>query len=189
VLLFPVALCGGVVIGLLRGGRLASLATLPMRGGLLVGFAVGLQIAAGQVPEGGRFAVVLASYAVLGLWFLRNTLDRPPLIRAGIALLAAGWALNIVVMALNGGMPVSTAALAAVEEHGEVAQGHLWKHIEADADTRLPWLGDSIAVPIIPFRSVISAGDVAMLVGVGLTAAAALGHRPRRRSGFAVATG
>jgi hypothetical protein len=70
---------------------------------------------------------------------------------------------------------VSTGALERVGVAGRVDEGHLWKHVEADADTRLSWLGDSIAVPVTPFRSVISAGDVVMLFGVGLVIAAAMG--------------
>ena len=185
-LLFPVALGGGVAIGLLRGGRLRSLASVRFRAGPVVGFAVALQVLLGWTPAGSRFALVLVSYALIGAWLAVNALvpargHGAPALRLALGVVAAGWALNVVVMALNGGMPVSRHALDAVGGAGtDVEAGHLWKHVEADAGTRLPWLGDSIAVPFAPFRGVISAGDVAMLTGVGLAVVAAMPPRPRR---------
>jgi hypothetical protein len=85
-------------------------------------------------------------------------------------------------MAANGGMPVSGRALAAVGKAGVVvSEGHLWKHVPLTAASKVPLLGDVIPVPLPLLRSVISVGDVAMLVGLAVAVTAVMG-RERVRS-------
>jgi hypothetical protein len=105
-----------------------------------------------------------------------NALVRHGALRRALILVAEGWLLNVLVMAANGGMPVSGSALAQVGHAGTVvSQGHLWKHVALSSTTRLPLLGDVIPVPLPLLRSVISVGDVAMLVGLGVAAAVVVG--------------
>jgi hypothetical protein len=165
-LIFPVGVLSGLTVGRLRGGRLAGLAGLRLQGLPLLWLAVALQLALGAVAPSARPLGVGLSYALVGAWLSLNTRRATGAVRAAMALLALGWLLNLVPMALNGGMPVSGHALRAVGAPvgTTVDQGHLFKHVPADARTRMAVLGDVIPVPVP--ASVISVGDVAMLLGV-----------------------
>ena len=129
----------------------------------------------------------MTSTALVGLWLAANLPRRPSIARVSFGLLAAGFALNVAVMAPNHGMPVSRAALDAVgaPAAGDVAAGNLDKHVAMDGDTALPWLGDVVALP--PLRMVLSAGDLVMaggivlLVGVMMAGGALTGATARRR--------
>jgi hypothetical protein len=90
-------------------------------------------------------------------------------------LISAGVVLNAIVMALNGGMPVSPFALAAAgfPKTMNVAEGHFYKHVAMTDLTRLRMLGD-----IIPFhlaRTVLSPGDLLMLMGIAVVSWTATG--------------
>ncbi|HUB70252.1 MAG TPA: DUF5317 family protein [Acidimicrobiales bacterium] len=101
----------------------------------------------------------------------------------GFALLATGVGMNTLVIGLNGGMPVSSSALAAAgfPRSMNVAQGHLYKHLAMTAATRLRFLGDF--VPVRLFRTVLSPGDIVMLVGIAaITWAACASWRRTSRS-------
>ena len=129
----------------------------------------------------------MTSTALVGLWLAANLPRRPSIARLPFGLLAAGFALNVAVMAPNQGMPVSRAALDAVgaPAAADVAAGNLDKHVAMDGDTALPWLGDVVALP--PLRMVVSAGDLVMaggivlLVGVMMAGGALTGATARRR--------
>jgi hypothetical protein len=146
-----------------------------------------LAAAAGQVtlyltPVGARGAVAAGDCALIAWWSFANRPRRSGL--PGLLAVGAGGAANSVVIAANGGMPVSRAALAAagLPRQLDVARGHLDRHVLMGPGTQLRWLGD--AVPFAPLHVVLSAGDLVMLAG---TAAAAFGvavalaphHAPR----------
>jgi hypothetical protein len=89
--------------------------------------------------------------------------------------------LNAIVMAVNGGMPVSRFALVAAgfPKTMNVAQGHFYKHTAMTDLTRLRLLGD-----IIPFhlaRTVLSPGDLLMLMGIAVVSWTATGPVPYGR--------
>jgi hypothetical protein len=127
---------------------------------------LGLGLGSSPPPEALRDALVVASYTCLGLWLALNARYQPGGLGTAFAVLGLGWLLNVVPMVLNGGMPVSSAALRAIGAGDEVVdEGHLWKHVPATAETDAAWLGDVVPVP--PAGAVISAGDVALLLGVG----------------------
>ena len=99
----------------------------------------------------------------------------------GLGLIGAGVVLNAIVMALNGGMPVSQFALAAAgfPKTMNVAEGHFYKHIAMTDLTRLRMLGD-----IIPFhlaRTVLSPGDLLMLMGIAVVSWTATARPARAR--------
>lgn len=77
----------------------------------------------------------------------------------GAVLVALGSSLNLVVVALNGGMPVDTAAVAIA---GATMPGDAL-HVTLGAAARLAWLAD--VIPVGLFRSVYSLGDVCIAVG------------------------
>ena len=168
--LFALAGLGGVAVRLVRGGRPHQLLGLRLRAAPLAWACLAAQLALGIAGEGPsplvRDVVLVASYAGIGLWLAVNAAAHRGGAGAGFALLLAGWLLNAVPMALNDGMPVSSAALRAAGA-GEVAvdEGHLWKHVPATGETEVAWLGD--VVPVAPLGAVISIGDVLLLGGVG----------------------
>lgn len=137
--------------------------------------ALALQYAAGLEPlDGGRFAhpAVLVSHAVIAAWLTVNVVGQAGWRRLGAGLALAGWLLNLAVMLPNGGMPVSTPAMAeAGGVVGDVTDGHLSKHVPLDDDTVLPQLADIHPLPAL--RLVYSAGDVLLLAGLLVVLAAA----------------
>jgi hypothetical protein len=177
VVLLALAVLGGAAVGLLRGGRFRRLHAVRLRAVPLVWAALGAQLVPGigssPPPEAVRDALVVASYAGVGVWLAINAWCQAGGLGTAFAMLGLGWLMNVVPMALNSGMPVSSAALRAVGAGGAaVEEGHLWKHVPATAETEAAWLGDVVPVP--PAGAVISAGDVALLLGSGAAAAAAL---------------
>jgi hypothetical protein len=99
---------------------------------------------------------------------------------AGMGVVFVGIALNLVVMGLNGGMPVRAEAIVAAgittaSEDVEALDFGTKRHLETEADL-LPVLGDIIPVPVA--GEVLSFGDLAMSVGV----AAVLVNLLRRRA-------
>ena len=151
----------------LAGGRLSRLAGLRLEGVGLIVLALGLQVLMASVlpvvlPDAPHLLLIAlhaASYLVIAwtLWLNRAV--------PGLLLIALGGGTNAAVIALNGGtLPANPDALA---------RGRL--HASRPASTRtaassrtpvLPWLGDIMATPsFLPFRNVISLGDVVVLVG------------------------
>lgn len=185
-LILPLAAVVGVVAGFALGGRLTGLADLGLRACGLVWAGLALQLGLGLAPlqslsAGSRFAVVAASYVLVGAWLVVNAVAHSRGRRVALGLLAAGWAMNLAVMAPNGGMPVSASALERIGAPGDLAveEGHLWKHVPMSPSTVVPWLGD--VVPVAFLRSAVSAGDFVMVAGIVALVAAAMaaaGERP-----------
>lgn len=170
-----------LVVGWLRGGRLANLGHVTLRSSwmVLVGFAAQLLLAwltarADRAGVAGLPLLVLSQVALLGfLW--RNRL------LTGMPLVLAGFLLNAVVIVANGAMPVAPAALEAVS--GRPAALVPGKHRLLGADDALPWLTDVLPIPLL--RTVVSVGDVVLAAGVGVLVVDLMRHRPpgtRRRS-------
>lgn len=166
-LLFPLAFVVGVSLGRLRGGRFQALSALRLRATGLVALAVIVQFGLGAVSsDAWRYVALVASYGLMGVWLAVNLRDGPKWRRGGLALVAAGYALNLLAILPNGNMPVSTDALrrAGGSEASFEEKPNIDKHVASGAGDVWPWLGDVIAVP--PLQAVISVGDVAMLIGV-----------------------
>ena len=167
-----VAVVAGVAIGLLRGGRLSNLGEATFRVWPLLVAGVVVQAAAAFAP-GGAVAIILLSYAILLAFAAAN------LSHVGMGVVFVGIAMNLVVIGLNGGMPVRADAIveAGIVRRNEVHALDFGskRHLERP-DDRLTFLGD-----IVPFpgaREVLSFGDLAMSVGV----ADVLVHLLRRRT-------
>lgn len=145
----------------LAGGRLSRLAGLRLRGMGLICLALGLQIvmtSALDLPRPALVALHAASYAVIAgvLWLNRAV--------PGLLLIALGGGTNAAVIALNGGtLPARRAALA---EAGFPTTSAEFRNSGVVPDPVLPWLGDIMATPsFLPFRNVISVGDLVVLLG------------------------
>ena len=146
------AVVAGVLLGLAGGGRLARLASLEVRWPWLLALAIAARLVAPLSPL-APLPLYLASFAgILAVVAANRSVS-------GLGLVGVGAASNLAVVALNGGMPVDLAAVAAAGASGP----HDPLHIVLDATTRLPFLADVIALP--PVRNVYSAGDVAIAAG------------------------
>ncbi|MGH9279758.1 MAG: DUF5317 family protein, partial [Acidimicrobiales bacterium] len=113
-LLFLLPVCAGAAIGFCRRGRLDQVTQLRLRLPALVLVALALQASLVRVGSAWRLPVVLGTYGAAGGWMVLNLVRRPRLVQVALGLVAAGWALNVAVMAPNGGMPVSAHALAGI---------------------------------------------------------------------------
>jgi hypothetical protein len=147
----------------LMGGSLAELGRVRLRHAWLVVPALALQIFITEVVPGAPRAVLvglhLVSYglAAVALWINRSL--------PGLVLIGIGAMLNAAIISLNGGtLPASAHALRAAgfaTQDPSFANSGVLKH------PILPWLGDVVATPSwLPFRNVLSVGDVTILLGV-----------------------
>jgi hypothetical protein len=179
-LVMAAALIAGCIGGLAAGGSLSRLASARIKAWPLLVAAAVIEACLGATS--GPLRTVLAVTACLGVvgWCAASggPGQRFPY---GQGLISAGVVLNAIVMALNGGMPVSRFALAAAgfPKTMNVAQGHFYKHTAMTEFTRLRVLGD-----IIPFhlaRTVLSPGDLFMLMGIAVVAWTATGPVPYGR--------
>jgi hypothetical protein len=176
-----VALVGAVAAGYALGGSWSTLTSLQLRrrrfivaavlaqtGGALVGVL-------GVADPGTSYVWGLAISAVCaGLFCLRNMRI------AGVPLVTMGLALNAVVVAANGAMPVSiVAALRAGVPIADISAGQDPRHEIAGEGTTLRTLGDIIPVPLPARPEVVSPGDV--LVAAGLAELVTVGMLRRRR--------
>jgi hypothetical protein len=153
-----------VGISLLRGGRFHHAANnrlfwLPaLILGLGLQTVLDLLAARGLVGLAGTVALLLMAEAAS--W--RSAFATGS--GAGMALIAIGFSLNVLVILANGGMPVSPEAIAFLggDPSTAVIAG---KHHLMTADTILPWLGDVIPIPR-PASIIISIGDIVLVAGM-----------------------
>jgi hypothetical protein len=164
-LVIPGILVAAVVVGFVMGGRLQRFEGLDLHWWPLVFVAVFLQWA--PVPAVDAIAprllgtaMLMLSYVLL-LVFIGVNRWIP-----GARLMAVGLLLNLLVVGLNAGMPVSDDAVASAGGSttlfvGDQSAKH---HLMSDQDL-LPFLGDVIPIPP-PVSIVISVGDVLLYSGM-----------------------
>jgi len=187
-LILPLAVLVGLLAGWAVNGSWRALADTRLWHPVFVLAAIAAQAALElpglrDWPASLRFAIIVATYLVLGWWLLENARVSPGSARLGFGVVGVGWALNLLAVVPNGGMPVSESALerAGIAPATSVIHGHLAKHIPMNHGTILRALGD--VIPLSWFRSVVSPGDIVMAVGIGILVAAAMrtSARDRRR--------
>jgi hypothetical protein len=146
----------------LAGGRLGVLVEVRLRRVWAIFLGLGLEIVAMDLPglpEGVRAALMVAAYPVLAVFLVANW--RLP----GMPVVALGGALNLLAIAVNGGvMPASPAALAGA---GLDPAAPGFQNSTALDDPRLAFLGDVFYIPgSWPLSNVFSVGDVLIALGV-----------------------
>jgi hypothetical protein len=141
----------GIVGGKIAPGRHRVVIT---RFDSLVPLALILELAS---PGSGSFLAV--GQAVMVIWAAGRILGTPGRARVGLTMFAVGAALNAAVIAANGGMPYTGP-------HGDGGV----KAIPVTATTHLAALADRYRILGRP----ISAGDIALAVGVAVLASAAI---------------
>ncbi|HWB72567.1 MAG TPA: DUF5317 domain-containing protein [Egibacteraceae bacterium] len=170
--LVVLAVVAAVGVGYGRGGRLSNLAHARLTRSWLVAAAVVAQgllalLSAGGAGMAGSLLLV-ASYGAL-LAFVWSNRFLP-----GMVLVFLGFGLNAVVIAVNGAMPVSRAALLAVgADPGELPPG---KHRLLGPDDPLRPLADVLPVPLL--HTVVSVGDLILAAGVAVLVANLMLARP-----------
>jgi hypothetical protein len=167
------------VVARLRGGSVDDLADtafrwIPLLVAGLVVQVLFLYWEPAWLGDAGGLVVLIVSNVAVATWLVANR-ALPGLLLAG-----AGMALNVLVIATNGAMPVleSSAERAGITQTIDDAS---IKHESLDGDTVLPWLGDAIPVP--PFKEVLSVGDVVLALGLCrlVDARMTIAKRPRHR--------
>jgi MFS family permease len=159
--LLGVTLIGAIALGLVLRGRPANLAEVRFRFAWLGLLGVALQLPTVSGTAGDL--LLLASFGCLLAVVLLNL--RQP----GFALVLLGLVLNLLVIGVNRGMPVSREAILASGQASTLAElrrSDSPKHHLMGPRDRLTFLGDVIAIGP-PIRRAVSVGDLAALLGIG----------------------
>jgi Family of unknown function (DUF5317) len=161
--LIVLILAVAVVAGFLAGGSLRPFEHLRVHWWAVAPIGLAIQGApvpmfTGVPPDVLGAALLLGSYGMLLAFASVNR--RLP----GAVLVFAGLALNLAVIAPNGGMPVDPVA-ARLAGAGSLSIEGTAKHHLMSADDVVPFLGDVIGIPP-PARLVLSFGDVVLYVGL-----------------------
>lgn len=145
------------LIAWLRGGRLCQ--EVPGLGFPLAALAVQLPLSLLFPGTPVAMAANVAGYLLLIPFWWRHRHS------PGLALVLAGLALNLAVIAANGGqMPVDFDLAARMGL--PLPAGPLPKHRPLGPETRLAFLADVIPLPL--FHRVVSVGDLLLMAGVFL---------------------
>ena len=178
-------MASGLAIGQLRGGDLDGLRAAHMKALLLVVVVLILQGLLGlhglRVDGALRTigSVLLVASLVLGLIVAWANRRLPGMLLIGLGLLA-----NVLVVGVNGGMPVSKATLerAGLFATSPDLREFGPKYVLERPGTPLGVLGARLAIP--PGRTMVSAGDVTQYAGLVLLLQGLMvaGHRRRLRT-------
>ncbi len=166
----------GLIVGLLRRGRLTSVIGTKLRlySLFLIAFGCGLAVDLIDLPKPGVWAIVGLS---AGLVFAVRNLHL-----VGMVVIAVGIAANLLPVAITGSTPVRASALV---EAGMVAEADLERVSLSGArslvDDGSAWAMFGDTIPVTAADQVISFGDLIVLVGlVSVIANLMLQRRPRR---------
>lgn len=170
--IFLAAIGVGLVIGLVRGGRIRHLARIRPRWPALGGAGLVGVLVASFAPLAAPEIVLTAALAACLVFCLFNLRLR------GLGVVAVGLAANLAPLVVNGFVPVDSDALvhAEIADRGEVETIELdGAQRVADDETPLWFLGRIIPVPELGL--VLSFGDLIVAAGLGAAARNSVRHR------------
>ena len=104
-------------------------------------------------------AILLASYAMIFGFCFANRMVK------GVGIIAFGIALNVVVIALNQGMPAKDDVVTRNGHQVHVPIEQTVKHRPQEDDDLLPFLSDVITLPRLPNQQ-FSVGDIVISLGI-----------------------
>lgn len=168
-----------LVVAVTRGNW-TRLVHLPIRGSLLFLAGLLLQLALEIIDfpqtriETVGYGLLMLSYVFLLAFCFVNLPLR------GMGVIAIGIGLNALVIGLNLGMPTRPVGLDSRGNRIEKPIEQTVKHRPESPDDLLGFLGDKILLPR-PFDTLISLGDIVLLVGV--CELAYFGSHQKRRRG------
>ena len=155
----------GILGGVVFGGSLRQLERIRLHWWGLAVVGLALQVVPSTTPVSAAIGaaaplLLVLSYASLLLVLVVN--HRLP----ASLMMMLGLTLNLVVVGVNGGMPVSPGAIVKAGGTPPAAGERLdaKRHV-LDDDDRLAFLGDVIAIPP-PIRAVVSIGDLLLYGGL-----------------------
>jgi Family of unknown function (DUF5317) len=169
VLFVACVVLGAVALGYLTGGRLRGFERVHLRWWPLALIGLAMQVA--PVPDlGGDGEDVLSLSLLIGSYVPLTAFAVANLRQPGFWLVTAGLAMNLLVISVNAGMPVTREAVVASGQEGLLSilkEDRGSKHHLADRDEDvLLFLAD--VIPLAgPFQQVVSAGDLVLYAGVG----------------------
>lgn len=174
--LMALCMAAFLAVGYLTGGRLQNIAGLRLRWPALALVGLALQFVTGP-GETVPLACLYLSFMLLIVFIVVN-------IRiVGFPVILAGVLCNLLVIGVNGGMPVSAHALEASGQGqflGDLENNPYPKHHLATGDDLLRFMGDVIPIPA-PVEQAISLGDILTYGGVGIVIVGAMRAAPARR--------
>jgi hypothetical protein len=153
----------GFIVGFAFRGSLRNFGRVSVHwwGLALAGLALQVAPLPARLGAGWGVAALIASYVLLiGFMWVNRRLPAAPLILAGLLL-------NLAVIAVNGGMPVSAEAIRSVGADGAalITGSEGTKHHLMTSSDLLTPLADVIPVPP-PVGVILSVGDVCIYGGV-----------------------
>lgn len=121
-------------------------------------------------------AILLMSYVLIfGFCFLNRR-------TSGMVIVAIGVALNVLVIAVNGGMPTKDDVTQRDGREVHVPIERTVKHKPRESDDKIAFLGDVITAPGVPNQQ-FSVGDIVIGIGV-VDICFEASRRPRRRGAY-----
>ena len=175
------AILVGFGAGWLTGGRVRNLEHLEFRYGWVILALFGLQAVlrsshalTAWIHGSAIVAVWCACVAALIALAIANRQT------TGMMIVALGLFLNLLVVLLNLGMPLSGSAAGSLGAlHDAVQSVNAGFYRLTTAETHLALLGDVIPVPGPPgIRSIVSIGDILLLIGAAVVVAAGMRAKP-----------
>ena len=182
VVFFVATIVVAVLVVALTRGSFQRLGQIKLRALWLMLVALGIQIVLEFVDfprdriEDAGLGILLLSYAlILAFCYVNRRLS-------GMLIVAIGVALNVLVIALNGGMPTKDDVETRAGRQVHVPIERTAKHKPRQDDDLLPFLGDVITVPGFPNQQ-FSVGDI--VIGIGIVDICfEASRRPRRRGAY-----
>jgi len=184
--LFIEALIIGLIIGIIRDGRMQNLGEFRIRGVAILIISVILQFVPYLFMQFGWFKDQLALFPFIGIALVGFVavinIDQP-----GFKMLSLGALLNIVAMAMNNFlMPISISGLTEIGKTDfatTIADGSILSMVDvATVSDFSQYVSKIIVIPeIYPFASVISIGDIFISLGIILFVQGAMTSRKLSR--------
>jgi hypothetical protein len=174
VLLYVVAIAVAFLIPAVTGGSYARMLSVRWHFAslLFLGLAIQILLEVWTIPKehwhDWGFGLLVASYALILAFVARNFVIR------GMGIVFIGIACNALVITLNQGMPVK---LPVEWQNKSWAQPTV-KHHPQQPDDKVRFLSDTIVLE--PLQSVVSFGDLILLVGL-CDVAYNVSRKPKRR--------
>ena len=180
VVFFAVTILIAVLVVVVTKGSFHELGAIQFRALWLLLVALGVQVVlefvefpADRIDDLG-LAILLASYVLIFAFCYVNRHRR------GMVVIGLGVALNVLAIALNGGMPTKDDVKERAGREVHVPIECTVKHKPRESGDALPFLGDVITAPGVPNQQ-FSVGDIVIGIGV-VDLCFAASRRPRIRA-------